>query len=129
MLIDAGGTNSSVITNYLNKVNIKTFDVVVLTHPHLDHIQNAGGIIKSYNIKKLYMPRAITTTKTYEDLLRTIKEKNIKTIEAKAGVLMDIEDESIKLSVFAPNSSDYEKLRLGIIRRGKSHIAPQLKRL
>lgn len=59
------------------------------THPHEDH---NGGLIypmMQFPVGKVYMPRAVHTTRTYERLLLTIQEQGLKVTEAKAGVVID----------------------------------------
>ena len=68
-----------------------------------------SAVIKAFDIGQIYMPKAVTTTKTYENLLLTIKDKNLKIKAAKAGnTIIDTDD--LKLVVLAPNQDSYESL-------------------
>jgi len=55
------------------------------------------------------MPRAATTTRTFEDLLLAIKQKGLKITEAKAGVRIDV-GPGAEVVILAPNGSGYEDL-------------------
>ena len=65
MLIDAGNNNDGKkLVDYFNKLGIKTFDYMFLTHPHEDHIGGADDIINNFEIRNFYMTDMIATTKT-----------------------------------------------------------------
>ncbi len=77
-LIDAGNNeDGKKIVNYLNELGVHSFKYVVGTHAHEDHIGGMDDIIKNFNIEHFYMPDAITTTKTFEDVLDALEEKKI----------------------------------------------------
>ena len=77
MLIDAGNNeDGSLLVNYFKELGIKKFDYVIGTHAHEDHIGGLDNIIKNFSIGKFYMPDVITTTKTFEDVLDALLDKN-----------------------------------------------------
>ena len=110
MLIDAGEAyKSENVINYLNNLGIKKIDYVVGTHPHTDHIGGLEEVINTFDIGSIYMPRASSTSKTYEDLLTTISNKGLKIKTAKSGVVV-LDDDNLKLEFIAPNSDSYSEL-------------------
>ena len=110
MLIDAGEAYMSKnVINYLNNLGITKIDYVVGTHPHTDHIGGLEEVINTFDIGSIYMPNAISTSKTYEDLLTAISNKGLKVKTAKSGVVILSED-NLKLEFIAPNSDDYSNL-------------------
>ena len=110
MLIDAGEAyEADNVINYLNNLGIKKIDYVVGTHPHTDHIGGLEEVINTFDIGSIYMPRASSTSKTYEDLLTTISNKGLKIKTAKSGVVV-LDDDNLKLEFIAPNSDSYSEL-------------------
>ena len=110
MLIDAAESyQSENIINYLKNLNYQKIDYVIGTHPHTDHIGGLRDIINTFEIGKIYMPKVVSTTKTYENLLMAIKEKNLKINTAKAGTSI-IDTDALKISILAPNNSTYTEL-------------------
>lgn len=110
MLIDAAESyQSENIINYLKNLNYQKIDYVIGTHPHTDHIGGLKEIINTFEIGKIYMPKVVSTTKTYENLLMTIKDKNLKINTAKAGTSI-IDTNALKINILAPNNSTYTEL-------------------
>ena len=110
MLIDAAESyQSENIINYLKKLNYQKIDYVIGTHPHTDHIGGLKNIINTFEIGKIYMPKVVSTTKTYESLLMAIKDKNLKINTAKAGTSI-IDTDALKINILAPNNSIYTEL-------------------
>lgn len=78
-LIDAGNNEDGMkLVNYFKSLNITNFKYVFGTHAHEDHIGGMDNIIDNFNIENFYMPNAITTTKTFEDVLDSLDRKKIK---------------------------------------------------
>lgn len=110
MLIDAGTADyGETVVNYIKDLGYKKIDYLVGTHPHADHIGGMQKIVQSFDIGSVYMPKASTNTKTYENLLTEIKNKGLKIKTAKAGVSI-ISDNDLKVDILAPNSSSYDEL-------------------
>ena len=110
MLIDAAESyQSENIINYLKNLNYQKIDYVIGTHPHTDHIGGLKNIINTFEIGKIYMPKVVSTTKTYESLLMAIKDKNLKINTAKAGTSI-IDTDALKINILAPNNSTYTEL-------------------
>ena len=86
MLIDAG-TNEvgETIVNYLEKLGITKINYLIGTHPHEDHIGGLDDVINNFDIEQIYMPKIETTTKTFEDVLEAIENKNLTVIAPNKG--------------------------------------------
>lgn len=87
VLVDAGDTKAGrdVVVPYLRKLGIRHLDMVVMTHPHFDHIGGLIPVIETYSVGQVLADGQIHTTRTYEDLLRLILEKEIPFRLARAG--------------------------------------------
>ncbi len=78
MLIDAGNNEDGVkLVNYLKENNVSKFDYVIATHAHEDHIGGMDDIINNFEIDKFFMPDKVAVTKTFEDVLDALSNKNM----------------------------------------------------
>ncbi|WP_283703473.1 ComEC/Rec2 family competence protein [Clostridium perfringens] len=110
ILIDAGPrSNSKELLEQLKAKNIDDFELVIATHPHEDHIGGMVDVFKEYEVKAFYSPKITHTTKTYENLVKAVKDEELKTKELKGGMVIDL-GEGAKFEVFTPQKSEYEEL-------------------
>lgn len=105
MLIDAGNNDKEqVMLDYMKQYHISKLDVVVGTHPDADHIGGLDKVIDQIPVETIYMPKVQSNTKTFESVLKSIKNKGLKVKTAKAGLSWDLDDE-VHVDMLAPTRS------------------------
>ena len=78
MLIDAGNNeDGDWIVQQIKRLGIQKIDYLIGTHPHEDHIGGMDDVIQNFEIGTIYMPKVQTNTKTFQDVLDAILEKNM----------------------------------------------------
>lgn len=101
-LIDAGNNeDGEKLVKYFKDFGITKFKYVFGTHAHEDHIGGMDNIIENFQIEHFYMPDAITTTRTFEEVLDALEEKSIAFETPK-------EDENLTFS-----DTDFKVLHVG----------------
>jgi len=109
VLIDAGARNgASIIVPYIQALGIDTLDVVVGTHPHLDHIGGMPGILNAFNVNEVWMPNVTHTTRAFENFIDAILENDITTHYAHAGDILSAG--LIQMTAVHPHRTGYGSL-------------------
>lgn len=78
ILID-GGPDDSVLSEVgkIMPLSDRKIDIIILSHPHADHLVGINEILKRYEVGQIYTSGSITTSNQYLDFLNTVKSKNI----------------------------------------------------
>ncbi|EHK2399798.1 MBL fold metallo-hydrolase [Clostridium perfringens] len=110
MLIDAG-TNAGAndLVKDLKNRGIKTIDIAIATHPHEDHIGGMDEVLENFDVKSFYAPKVAHTTKTYENMLKAVKNEGLKIKQIKEGTKIDLGKDT-EVQVYSPVKSQYEEL-------------------
>ena len=105
LLIDGGPDNS--VIEELGKfmpLEDKTIEMMILTHPHADHVSGLVEVLKRYKVKEVSYYNSDFKSNIFEEFKNEISRQNIHvenpSIEKKAVVLPDIE-----LTYLWPNSN------------------------
>ncbi|WP_353097314.1 ComEC/Rec2 family competence protein [Tissierella praeacuta] len=109
MLIDAGNnSDGKLVVDYIKNQNISNLKYVIGTHPHADHIGGLDDVIDTFGIEKIIMPNAVTNTKTFEEVLDSIKNKGLSITKSKVGNSYELN--GAEFTILAPNKEKYKDL-------------------
>ena len=77
MLIDAGNNNKGTqVCSYLKSQNVDKLDIAIGTHGDADHIGGLDVVIYNFDCDTIIMPDRKRDTKTWQDVIDAIDEKN-----------------------------------------------------
>jgi beta-lactamase superfamily II metal-dependent hydrolase len=82
MLVDGGSRGSgSIVTDYLESLDVVRIDFVVATHPHADHIGGLITVLTDYNAAQtpvVVVSGLEATSATYSDYVTAVGERTIQ---------------------------------------------------
>ena len=108
ILIDAGERGDTVV-EYLNSQNVDELELVIGTHPHSDHIGGLVNVFREIPVKEVMDPGIVHTSKTFEDYLTLIDEKNMIFTVVRAGTKRTYDDGAI-LEILSPSNPGEDNL-------------------
>lgn len=105
VLID-GGPDNKVVQKLGQAMPLMDRDIelMILSHPHSDHVTGLNEVIRRYNVKKIMMTGLIHTAPEYRQFLKLIEEKNIKVEIIKQPEEIAIEA-GLSIKIFFPDEN------------------------
>ena len=92
ILIDGGGTpqsdfdvGSKIVIPYLRRKGINEIDLLILTHPHLDHLEGLLPVLKELKVDMVLDSGLTCDSSEYKEFISLIQKKGIPYHKAKAG--------------------------------------------
>lgn len=106
MLID-GGDNSkgTAVQSYLQSQGIEHLDYVIGTHPDADHVGGLDVVLYKFSWQQVLLPDVEKDTRTYQDVLKVIEDKNQKITRSRVGDTYALG--AAEFTVIAPVKEDY----------------------
>jgi len=111
ILID-GGPDSTVLEKLGENLPFydRTLDLVILTHPHADHLVGLIYVLERYNVKMVAFTGATHTTDEYLEWLNLIKKKKIPVKIVYSGVNFDFGDDCKLITLYPFSSLENERV-------------------
>jgi len=103
MLIDGGDREAGAkVVEYLKKSKIEKLDIVVVTHPHHDHIEGLFKVLENYDIDIIIANEDISKSENYSSFFEVVKEQEIESNQAERGDIID-RFKGVKVEIFHPD--------------------------
>ncbi|WP_010651455.1 ComEC/Rec2 family competence protein [Oceanobacillus massiliensis] len=100
ILVDGGPPGAGdEIVSYLKKQNIKKLDLVVATHPDMDHIGGLPEVMKHIEVKEILDTGKLHPTKTFAAYINEVRKQSIPVRIAEKDTLIEI-DPMMKMEVW-----------------------------
>lgn len=92
ILIDGGHlTAGEKVVNYLHQQNVQTIDLLIATHPHIDHIGGLIDVIDAFTIDQIVDSGQIHVTKTFAQYMGRILRDSIPLSIVQRGDIISID--------------------------------------
>lgn len=120
MLIDSGENGKyQDIIDYLDRHGVERFDLVIATHPHVDHIGEMAEIINTFPVDRFvmaFMPDGQEpTSSVYLAMLEALEEHNVNVDEAEPGKTYTLG--TAQLQILSPLSEDSDANAMSVVTR------------
>jgi len=110
ILIDGGDSDAKILRQLPKFMPFydKTIDLVILTHPHDDHVGGLVKVLKRYKVEKILYTGVVHTSPAYLEFLKIIKDKHIPLviIDRPQNIVLG---ENLNLKVLYPFTSFLNK--------------------
>jgi len=90
-----------VVVPYFKARGIRDIDLLVLTHPHADHIGGAQAVVDNIQVDKVLIPRCEYDSSLYDNVLACFEDNNIEVIYADTSLVFQ-EFKPVKLKILHP---------------------------
>ena len=96
ILIDGGPSPQEITASLGDKMPFwdRNIDLVILTHPHEDHLAGLLEVLKRYDVKEVLYPALEFQSPAYDEWSRLIQENKIKSTLAQSGQEINLGDET-----------------------------------
>lgn len=116
MLIDGGGSinpdfdiGERVVAPFLWEKKITRLDMVVLTHPHPDHLNGLPFILSKFKVKEIWLNGLEGASDAYGLFLELIRQKNIPVLIPERGRSWNISGVRVEAIILSQEHPPLEK--------------------
>lgn len=103
LLIDGGDKIAGEkVVEYLKTRGVKKLDMVVVTHPHPDHLEGLFLVVERYEIDSIVANEDVSESESYASFFEIVKGKEIPFKRVVRGEVI-VEGEGIKMEVLHPD--------------------------
>ena len=105
VLIDGGPSPQAIGLELGRKMPFwdRTIELMILTHPSADHITGLVEVLNRYQVKQVLYPDVAFDSGIYDEWLRLVEEKKIKSTLAQVGQQINLGNE-VSIEVLNPQS-------------------------
>ena len=113
MLVDAGNNNKgTTVWSYLLHQNVDYLTYAIGTHPDADHIGGMDVVLYKIDCDTVMLPACASDTKTYDELIQTIGQREQTVITPKQGQKYTLGKASFQILTdtdkdYGDNTNDY----------------------
>ena len=113
MLLDAGNNNKgTTVWSYLLHQNVDHLTYAIGTHPDADHIGGMDVVLYKMDCDTVMLPACASDTKTYDELIGTIGQREQTVITPKQGQIYTLGKASFQILTdtdkdYGDNTNDY----------------------
>jgi competence protein ComEC len=85
VLVDTGDWRRRDVVPYLRSQGVERLDVVIVTHPHADHIGQFDQVLAGFDVSEVWWSGATHTTQTFDRAVTALEQSDALYEEPRAG--------------------------------------------
>lgn len=90
ILIDAGRHDRDDVVPYLKQQGVTDLDLVIITHPHADHLGQLPRVMQAFRVREVWMSGFVHPTRSFERALDAVLESQAGYHEPRAGETLEL---------------------------------------
>ena len=126
MLVDCSNPASGDdVVSQLQRMGVEKIDILVLSHPHADHIGGFEAVVNAFPVEQIYMADHVYDSGTYRNMIKVIEEKSIPVTYVEAGSSFQFGDE-VTVRCYGPRPEDLRDIAAGYMDDNNCSVAMRL---
>ena len=107
IVVDTGAvdSNGAVLASYLRRSGIDRIDLLVLSHPHEDHVGGAPTLLREFDVAACLMPDLLEDSAVFRETVAALGDEDCEVTRAFAGVVSEHGD--LTVEVLSPTREFY----------------------
>lgn len=97
ILYDVGDWQGSEVVPYLQKENIDFIDIVIISHPHADHIGQLEDVLQTFEVGEIWMTGNTANSNVYERAAEAVLASDADYSEPEVGDVFDIGELTLQI--------------------------------
>ncbi len=90
ILYDAGDWLGNEVPTFLKEKKIDQIDLIIISHPHADHIGQLPKVMENFNVGEVWMTGNATNTNVFQSAMEAVLNSDADYEEPEAGDVFDI---------------------------------------
>lgn len=90
ILYDTGDWQGDEVVPFLQKKDVETIDIIIISHPHADHIGQLTNVVENFSVEEVWMSGNTANSDIYQDALQAVEDSDANYEEPLAGDLFDV---------------------------------------
>ncbi len=102
ILYDTGDWKKNDVVNYLHEQQIEEIDLIIVSHPHADHIGQLAEILRTFTVGEVWLSGSTASSQTFQKAVEAIMASDADYHEPRRGETFEVGP--MEIEVLHPDS-------------------------
>lgn len=123
MLVDcANPASGEDVVAQLQRMGVEKIDILVVSHPHADHIGGFETVVNTFPVEQIYMADHTYNSDIYRRMIELIREKSIPVTYLETGSTFSFGDE-VSVTCYNPRPENLQNITAGFMDDNNCSVA------